>query len=86
MGRVARVYQRLDLALVIPPAGSAIAVSEQAMRQEPAEERGPQARSVEQDLRDQAAVVVVELKQRHPAEEGKGVDVAIDPRLDHRRQ
>ena len=56
------------------------------MRQEPAEERGPLPRPVGQDLRDQAAVVVVEHRQRRPAEEGEGVNVAIDPRLRRRRR
>ena len=55
------------------------------MRQKPAEERGPLPRPVGQDLRDQAAVVVVEDRRGHLAEEGKGVDVAIDPGFRCRR-
>ena len=51
------------------------------MRQEPAEEPCPPARPVGQDARDQASVVVVERRPRHPAEEGKGVNVAIHPGL-----
>jgi hypothetical protein len=56
------------------------------MRQEPAEQSGPLTRAVRQDLRHQAAVVVVEHRQRHPAEEGEGVDVAIHPGLRRRRR
>ena len=55
------------------------------MRQEPAEERGPLTRSVRQDLRDQAAVVVVEDRRGHLAEEREGVDVAVDPGFRCRR-
>jgi len=49
------------------------------VRQEPAEERGPLTRSVRKNLRNQAAVVVVEDRYRHLAEEREGVDVAINP-------
>ena len=56
------------------------------MRQEPAEERGPLARPVRQDLRHETPVVVVEGRDRHLAEEGKGVDVTINPSLSSGRR
>ena len=56
------------------------------MRQELAEERGPLARSIRQDLRNQAAVVVVEHRRRDLAEECEGVDVAVDPGFRCRRR
>ena len=55
------------------------------MRQKTAEQFGPLARAVRQDLRDKTPVVGVEHRLRDPAEEGKGMDVAIDPSLGHRR-
>ncbi len=44
------------------------------------------AAGVTGDLRDQAAVVVVENRQRNLPEEGKGMDVTIRPRLRRRRR
>ena len=56
------------------------------MRQEAAEEPGPLAGPVGQNARHQAAVVVVEHRLRHPAEEREGVDVTVDPGLGGRRR
>ena len=56
------------------------------MRLQGAEQRGALARPVRQDLRDQAAVIVIEHRQWHPAKEGKGMDMAVHPRLRLRRR
>ena len=75
------------VALARPP----IPIPEQMMRLQGAEQRGALVRPVRQDLRDQAAVrrgndppdrflirlTVMERRLRHPAEEGKGMDMAI---------
>ena len=50
----------LDAALVIPLARPSIAVPKQVMRLQGAEQRGALARPVRQDLRDQAAIIVIE--------------------------
>ncbi|KNX42317.1 hypothetical protein ROTO_02030 [Roseovarius tolerans] len=55
------------------------------MRLQGTEQRGALARPVGQDLRDQATIVVIKDGVRDAAEEGKGVDVAIHPRLRRRR-
>ena len=73
--------QPLDGTLVVALAGPAVAVTDQVVRQEPAEERGPLARAVAQDARHQAAVVVVEHRLRHAAEEREGMDVTVHPGL-----
>src|SRR5712671_5496564 len=73
--------QTLDAALVVAFTRTAVAVLDQAMRQEPAEEAGAFACAIRQDARHQASVVVIEHRQRHPAEEGKSVNVAVDPSL-----
>ena len=78
--------QPFDGALVVALAGPAVAVADQVVRQEPAEEPGPLAGPVGQDARHQAAVVVVEHRERHPPEEGEGVDVAVHPGLGGRRR
>ena len=49
------------------------------MRQEPAEQLGPLARTTRQNLRHQAPVIVVKNRLRHPPEERKSMDVAIHP-------
>ena len=76
----------LDAALVIALAGSAVAILDDVVRQQPAEERRPLACPVRQDARHQAAVVVVEHRQRHAAEEREGMDMAVGPRLGRRRR
>src|SRR2546421_1298942 len=73
--------QTLDAALVVAFTRTAVAVLDQAMRQEPADEAGAFACAIRQDARHQASVVVIEHRQRHPAEEGKSVNVAVDPSL-----
>ena len=74
-------HHPLDIALVIPFAGPPVAVSEQVVRQQPAEQRGPHPRAIRLDLRDQAAVVVIENRLRHPAKEGKGMHMPVHPGL-----
>ena len=54
------------------------------MRQKPAEQFGPLARAVGQDLRNEAPIIVVKHRQRDPAEERKCMNVAIDPSLGNR--
>jgi hypothetical protein len=56
------------------------------MRLQLAEQRGALARAVRQDLRGQAAVVFVDHRLRHLAEEGEGMDVAVHPGLRRRRR
>src|SRR5271156_6822970 len=68
--------QTLDAALVIAFTRPAIAVSDRIRRQEPAEQPGPSAGAIRQDARHQAPVIVVEHRQRHPAEKSKRVNVA----------
>src|SRR5690606_33269868 len=58
----------------------------QVMRLQAAEQRGTDARAVRLDLRDQAAVVVVKHRLRHPAEEGEGMDMPVHPRFRRRRR
>ncbi|CUH39810.1 hypothetical protein JSE7799_02538 [Jannaschia seosinensis] len=77
--------QPFRVALVVALSGPPVAVAEQVMRQEPAEERGPLTRPVRQDLRNQTAVVVVEDRCGHLAKEREGVDVAINPGFRCRR-
>jgi len=71
--------QPFHIALVIALTGSAIAVSKQVVRQKPAEECRPLTRSIRKDLRNQTAVVVVEDRRRHLAEERKRMNVAVNP-------
>jgi len=52
-------------ALVVPLPGSTIAIPKQVMRLQAAKQCGADARAVRLDLRDQAAVVVVEHRLRH---------------------
>jgi hypothetical protein len=56
------------------------------VRQEAAEQRGPLAGPVGQDARHQAAVVVIEHRLRHAAEEGESLDVTVHPGLGGRRR
>ena len=56
------------------------------MGQKAAEQRRPLARAVGQNLRHQAAVVVVDDRLRHSPEEGEGMDMAVHPRFGHRRR
>ena len=75
--------QALNGAFVIALARAAIAVMDEVVRQEPAEQFGPLARAIRQDLRNEAPVIVIKHRLRHPAEERKGMDVAINPSLGH---
>ena len=61
--------------------GPTIAVMNEVMRQEPAEQLGPLTRTARQDLRNKAPIIVVKHRLRHPPEEGKGMDMAINPGL-----
>ena len=78
--------QPLDTTLVIALAGAAITVLEQVMRLQGAEQPCPLACAVRQDLRHQAAVVVVENRQRNAPKEPEGMDMSIRPRLRRRRR
>ena len=55
------------------------------MRQEPTEQRCALARSIRQDLRHQAPVVVVEHRLGNRTEEREGMDMTIHPGLGHCR-
>src|SRR5690606_24020065 len=79
-------HQTLDITLVVSLARAAIAIPDQVMRQEAAEQLRPLAGAVGQDLRHKAAVVVVEHRLGNRAEERKGMDVAVNPGLGHRRR
>src|SRR5690606_35126338 len=72
-------HQTLDITLVVSLARAAIAIPDQVMRQEAAEQLRPLAGAVGQDLRHKAAVVVVEHRLGNRAEERKGMDVAVNP-------
>ena len=56
------------------------------MRQESAEQRGTLARAVWQDLRHKTAIVVVDDRARHRAEERKGMNVSVHPGFRHCRR
>ena len=56
---------------------------DEVVRQEPAEQLGPLACAIRQDLRHQAPVIVIKNRLRHPAEECKSMDVAVNPSLGH---
>src|SRR5690606_21364666 len=77
--------QPLDLPLVIALARTAIAIPDQVVRQEPAEQFRPFAGAVRQDLCHQASVIIIDDRLRNRAEEGKGMDMAVDPGFGHRR-
>ncbi|MBB4120359.1 hypothetical protein GGR30_000254 [Martelella radicis] len=76
----------LDIPRVVALAGAAIAIPDQVVGQEPAEQRRPLARAIRQDLRHKAAVVVIDDRLRHGPEKGERMDVAIDPGLGYRRR
>ena len=78
--------QTLDGALVITLAGPTVAIRDHVVRQERTEQGRPLARAVGQDLRHQAAIVVVEGRQRLLAKEGRGMNMAVHPRLGNRRR
>ena len=75
-----------DTSLVIAFARTAVAVPDQVVGQEAAEQRGALAGAVGQDLGHEAAIIVVDDRLRHGPEEGKGMDVAVHPGLRHRRR
>ena len=74
--------QPLDGALVVALAGAAVAVPDQVVRQEPAEEPRPLAGPVGQDARHQAAVVVVDRLAPAGSARGSGMTPRsfVDPR------
>ena len=88
----------LDIPFVVALPRTAIAIADQVVGQEPAEQRRPLACAVGQDLchplpgraclhaREGATVVVIDDQLRHGPEEGERVDVAIHPGLGHRRR
>ena|GEM_PF-6374432 len=78
--------ETLDIPLVVAFAGTAVAIPDQVVGQEAAEQRRPLAGAIRQDLRDQATVVVIDDRLRPGPEEGECMDVAVDPGLGHRRR
>ncbi len=78
--------QPFDAALVVALARAAITIADQVVGQEPAEQLRPLASPIRQDARHEAFVVVVEHRHRHPAKEGKGMNMAVDPGLGRRRR
>ena len=76
-------HQAFDISLVVALARPAIAIPDQVVRQEPAEQRGALSGAIRQDLRHKASVVVVEHRLRNRAEEREGMDMAIHPGLGH---
>jgi hypothetical protein len=52
--------QTLNSAFIVTLARATITIVDEVMRQEPAEQFGPLARSVRQDLRNKAPIVIVE--------------------------
>src|SRR5690606_35776051 len=76
--------EALDIPLVVALAGATVAIPDQVVGQEAAEQRRSLARAVGQDLDHQATIIVVDDRLRHGPEEGERMDVAIDPRLSHR--
>ena len=75
----------LNIAFVVPLAGAPIAVPKQVMGLKAAEQRRADARAVRLDLRDQAAVIVIQYRLRNTAEEGEGMDMAVHPSFRRRR-
>ena len=74
-------HQSLDAAFVVALAGPAIPIPDQVMRQEAAEQLGPDPRPIGLNARHQAFVIVVEDRGRHAAKERKGMHMAINPSL-----
>ena len=75
--------QAFDSPLVIALARTAVTVMDEVVRQEPAEQFGPLACAIRQDLRHKAPIIIVKHRLRHPPEERKGMDMAINPSLGH---
>lgn len=61
-------------------------IPDKVVGQEAVEQRCPLACAVGQDLRHQAAIIVVDDRLRRGAEESERMDVAIDPGLGHCRR
>lgn len=74
--------ETLDIPLVVAFAGTAIAIPDQVVGQEPTEQRCALAPAVGQNLCHQTTVVVIDDRPWHRPEERKCVDVAIDPSPD----
>ena len=76
-----RLHRRFHLALVVALAGTAEAVAEQVVRLQMAERPGALTRAVAQNARHRRRRVVVQHRERNPAEEGEGADMAVQERL-----
>lgn len=76
----------LDIPFVVAFARTPIAIPDQVVGQEAAEQRRPLACSVGRDPGHKATVIVIEDRLWHGPEEGERVDVAIDPGLGYRRR
>jgi hypothetical protein len=75
-------HQSLDLTFVIPLTGAAIPIPDHIMRQHRAEPLCSLAFAIPHDLCNQAAVIVVEYRLRHRAEERKRMYIGIATRTD----
>ena len=73
--------QPLDLALVVAPAGTSEAISEQVVANQLGEGTGTFALASAADLGHRDPGVVVENRQRHAGEEIEGGDVPVEERL-----
>ncbi len=73
--------QPLDRSLVVPLAGTAVAIPDHIMRQHCAEPLGSLPGAVRQDPRHQAAVIVIEDRQGNRPKESKGMHMPIQPGL-----
>ncbi|EPD12145.1 hypothetical protein L196_11443, partial [Cycloclasticus pugetii] len=64
-------HEPFGVALVIAFARPPVAIAKQVVRLQPTEQRGAPTCPVRQDLRDQAAIIVIEHRQRHASEESE---------------
>ena len=78
--------QPLDGALVVALAGAAVAVADQVVRQEPAEQRAPACGSRRAGCAPPGSGRCRRAPTAAPAEEGEGMDVAVHPGLGGRRR
>jgi hypothetical protein len=78
--------ETLDVPFVVAFAGTAIAIPYQVVGQEAAEQCCALACPIGEDLRNKAAIVVVDNRLWHRSEERERMDVTIDPGLSYRRR
>lgn len=78
--------ETLNVSLVISLSRTAVAIPDEIMGQEAAEQCCPLACPIGQDFCDKATIDVINYRLRHGPEERECVDVAVNPGLGHRRR